>query len=117
MALYETDPIVLQTIIGHVFLPAKLPDGADDVLGWEKTLLDLLESSLDGFERIVDPASVSRVHKAQKSLLKLNISRQTTGYLDEAALRDGLMHLGEYCWVERLSRTRSKHNIVLTLIR
>ncbi len=96
MATSEIDPIALRVIINHVFLPPKLPDGADEVLDWEETLLQLVESSLACFEKLADAPHLSKIHRAQKSLLKLITSRQRSGYIDEEVLRDGFSLLSEF---------------------
>jgi hypothetical protein len=90
-----TDPFILRAIVANVFLPPKLPNGADDVADWEDALLSHLITALAGFERRVHEEEQSRVQAAQKSLLKLTISRGKDGHIDNPALKNGLEQMSK----------------------
>lgn len=80
-------------ILHHVFLPPKLPDGADDDVTYEAFLLDRVIRALRFFKRHVSVDTACIISSATMMICRLKSIYDEFGHLDEIRLKMALAQL------------------------
>ena len=80
-------------IFHHVFLPPKLPDGADDDVTHEAFLLDRVIRALQSFKRQVAADTAGIISSTTMMICRLKFIYDEFGHLDETRLKKTLAQL------------------------